>query len=193
MKIRIVFISILSLVLFSCKDSERTAAPIVEQNENTAEVKKQLPYQVFTADGKLIGTIQSVKDSLNKIVLSKSRTLTKDENDFICNCFIKELRASNDADSLLTKSLHKCSELLRIQRDKETPNFFIYSKDGSLIGNKKTMKADILKEMKAKKVNIPDEYLNRIVSCIAEKYRNMTDKEIDNQRDIFNQCMLEKF
>ncbi len=194
MKIKFISILFIFTFLFSCKKSERVSEPVTTQQEVVNETKIEIPNQVLTADGKFYGTEQSVRDSLNKKILGKSEILTKEENDFFCNCFIKEVRSSNDSDSILQTSLNKCGKLLRIQRTERKPGFYIYSKDGEFIGTLASLKKNILKELKAKKISkIPDEYLDRVISCIGEKYSNMTSKQIDNHKGIFDECMLEKF
>ncbi|MBY0485606.1 MAG: hypothetical protein K2P85_00200 [Flavobacteriaceae bacterium] len=192
MKYKIIFILFIITALFGCKDTD--VVSVAREKEIIEENKIEFPKQIYTSDGKSIGTEQSVKDSLNKRVLSKSKILTKEENDFLCNCFIKEVQKTKDSDSILTTSLSTCSKLLQNQRQQQKPNFYIYSKDGEFIGTKVSLKKMILKEMKTKKINdVSDSLLNDIVDCIGKKYCTMTSKEIDNHKDIFLECMMDSY
>jgi hypothetical protein len=199
MRFKIILSLFVITLLFSCKDSAKDPnAYVIEQRQQQIvkgnDIQESVLGRVFTLDSKLIGTEQSVKDSLNKIVFSKNPSLTNEEKDFVCNCFVRELRKSNDSDSLLSISLHKCSEELRIGRQAKKPNFYFYSKDGEFMGTKTLIKSRIKQEMKVKKVrSIPDEFLDRIVDCMGKKYSKMTSKQIANHEDLFTECMIESF
>jgi hypothetical protein len=193
MKFKIIFTFVISVFLFGCKKSERIPEPISYQQEPAQEVKVVTPDQIYTADGVLISTEQSLKDELNKRALGKIRELTPKENEFVCNCVIEDVRNSKDSDSILLISLNKCNALLKKQRQ-ENPDFYFYSKDGDFIGTKPTVKIKIKKELKDAKVkDISDALMNDIMDCLGKRYRTMTTKEINDHNNIFLECMMDNY
>lgn len=193
MNLKIGLVLVICTFLFGCKKSERISEPVIHQAEPVKQVKIELPDQVFTADGILISTEQSLKDELNKRALGKIKELTQKENDFVCNCVIENVRNSKDSDSILLVSLNKCNSLLKKQRQGK-PDFYFYSKDGDFIGTKPTIKIKIKKELKTAKVgSISNALLDDIIDCLGKKYRKMTTKEINGHNNLFLECMIDYY
>ncbi|WP_395052203.1 hypothetical protein [Flavobacterium sp.] len=193
-KIKLLFFFCFFLFL-ACKENSSTQSPIQKNSEKGYNKDYLTNPKVYTIDRKLIGTTQSIRDSLNNRVLNKSDILTNDEKEFICDCFIKELKKSIDSDSLLNRSLNKCGKFLREQREKKYSKKYIYSKNGEFIGTKESIKKMILKQMESNKINkISDHHLDDIVDCLGEKYKKMTSRQIDNLTDEpFLECMMDTY
>ncbi|MRX66495.1 hypothetical protein SAMN06265349_102395 [Flavobacterium resistens] len=182
------------IALFGCQRSEKS---------NIIEIPEPRPYQkevaipkkneVFTADNQFLGTEDSLIAMLKKRALYKIAELSKKESEFVCNCFIEQMRNTKDSDSIFLEGLNKCSALLKKQR-KAQPDFYFYTKNGDFVGTKPTVKARIKKELKEAKVkSISGPVLDDVIDCLGKKYRNMTTKEIENHDTLLLECVIDNY
>lgn len=190
-KIILAFVLITSL---GCQRSEKS---------NTIEIPAPRPYQeevampktneVYTADNQFLGTEDSLIAMLKKRALHKIPELSKKESEFVCNCFIEQMRNTKDSDSIFLEGLNKCSALLKKQR-KAQPDLYFYTKNGDFVGTKQTVKIKIKKELKdAKVTGISDALLDDVLDCLGKRYRSMTTKEIKNNDHLVLECLMDNY